>query len=114
MRERRRQRGLPLPIAEKVLPFRSAARSEHVLPGDDTRAPGDGPEVPSDPLQARLARVEARIAEAWVRLEAAEHAGSSRRVLDGLEEAYLAELAALQAAASVASGQVLSREQDIS
>ncbi len=35
VRERRRQRGLPLPIAEKVLPFRAAVRDEEAQLGND-------------------------------------------------------------------------------
>ena len=71
VRERRRQRGLPLPIADRVLPFRLSA-------GHAPAAAGEG-----------------RVAEAWGAVQAAEQAGRSRRVLRELEEAYLAEVAAL-------------------
>lgn len=71
VRERRRRCGLPLPIADRVLPFRLSA-------GYAPAAAGEG-----------------RVAEAWGALQAAEQAGRSRRVLRELEEAYLAEVAAL-------------------
>ena len=69
VRERRRQRGLPLPVADKVLPFRPTAGSASSV------------EVG-----------ESRIVEAWGELLAAEQAGRSRHVLHELEDAYLAEM----------------------
>ena len=74
VRERRRQRGLPLPVGEKVPPFRPPAGSASSLEAG-----------------------EARVAEAWMALQSAEQARRSRRVLRELEEAYLAELASLGA-----------------
>jgi hypothetical protein len=70
VRERRRQFGLPLPVAEKVLPF---------LPGADSAVP------PADAGEACMAKT-------WAALQAAERAGRSPRALRDLEEAYLAEV----------------------
>lgn len=75
VRERRRQRGLPLPVAQKVLPFRPVAS------------------LPSSPLDAG----EARVARAREALQAAETAGRSRQVLRELEEAYHGEVKMYQA-----------------
>jgi hypothetical protein len=112
VRERRRQRGLPLPLADKVLPFRAyppadtsadaSASHEQVLPAVGptpaaaTAADTNAPAV--DPRQRRAEVAEGRVAEAWARLAAAEQAGSMRRVLGRLEAAYLAELATYQSA----------------
>jgi hypothetical protein len=97
VRERRRQRGLPLPIAEKVLPFRAAGCDEPPLPSAElTTDAGDQVSL-GNLLHLRVARAEGRVADAWARLAAAEQAGIAPRVLDGLEAAYLAELAGYQA-----------------
>ncbi len=97
VREKRRQCGLPLPLADNVLPFRAAVREEQAQLGKDPAPDAALGDTPSDPIRARVARAEARVAEAWAQLAEAEHAESSRRVLDGLEEAYLAELTAHRA-----------------
>ncbi len=96
MRERRRQRGLPLPIADKVLPFCAAVYDE---PHDeDPAADASDCDTVNAPRQGPEARAESRVSEAWARLAAAEQAGSTRPVLEGLEEAYHAEVAAYRAA----------------
>jgi hypothetical protein len=69
VRERRRQFGLPLPVAEKVLPFLPTAGSASLT---DTG--------------------EARVAEALAALQAAELRCEPHRSIDRLEAAYLAEL----------------------
>ena len=65
VRERRRQFGLPLPIAEKVLPFRpssSAAREQGSVP---EREPVTG-ETGAVPAVCQLATEAAtRVSEAW-------------------------------------------------
>jgi hypothetical protein len=103
VRERRRQRGLPLPIADKVLPFR--AHTHDVNGSDDEPIAPDGePMAPHwqagddiGPTYPRAEHAEARVAEAWTQLEHAEAAGRSRKVLGALEAAYLAEMAVLHA-----------------
>jgi hypothetical protein len=60
-------------VADKVLPFRPST-------GHTPEEAGEG-----------------RVAEAWGALQAAEQVGRSRRVLQELEERYLAELKALSA-----------------
>ena len=92
VRERRRRRGLPLPIADKVLSFRpgvtpEATHEDPLLVSDDSLS-----EV-SDPLRFRMTLAEWRVAEAFAALQDAELRGASRRALDRLEAAYLAELA---------------------
>jgi hypothetical protein len=113
VRERRRQRGLPLPIAEKVLPFRAdppAHTAANACADDEQRlvsiggplsAPAPAPatsEPAWDPRQLHAALAEGRVAESWAHLEAAERVGSTRRVLDDLEAAYLTELTTYQRA----------------
>jgi hypothetical protein len=73
VRERRRERGLPLPVAEKALPFVPAA------------------------CQILVETGEARLAEAWMELQDVEHARRPPRLLRELEAVYLAEVAKLQA-----------------
>jgi hypothetical protein len=96
VRQRRRQRGLPLPIADKVLPFRAASCGD-ASHGDERSPPTDEAtadrEQPLDPALWRAALAEACVVEAWARLAAAEQAGSARRVLDALEAPYLAKRA---------------------
>jgi hypothetical protein len=91
VRERRRQRGLPLPIAEKMLPFRPTctpdATSEYQL-----LAGYDGLSA-TEPCQFQAALAEGRVAEACADLQAAEMSGASRQVLDRLEEAYFTKVA---------------------
>ncbi len=70
VRERRRQRGLPLPIAEKVLPFRVTGHEKEVA----THSADIGP-------SAHAGQAQTRVAEAWAQLAAAEQAGRSRRIL---------------------------------
>ncbi len=77
VRERRRQRGLPLLVAEKILPFRPTAGSV-------------------SPMEAG----EARVAEAFGALQAAELRCEAHRALDRLEGAYLAEMDLLCASTS--------------
>jgi hypothetical protein len=100
VRERRRQRGLPLPLAEKVLPFRTNAASQGAR-GDEQPAElisSHRGEPSGDSLPPRAALAETRVAEAWACLAAAEREGATRRALDRLEVAYLTELATYHAA----------------
>jgi hypothetical protein len=76
VRERRRQFGLPLAIAEKVLPFRTLAQDEQALPASEhapARSGGEMRAAPGDPRQLPVVRAEAQVAEVWARL-----AGPSR------------------------------------
>ncbi len=95
VRERRRQRGLPLPVAEKILPFREP-------PGDDdsTSPVGEGDVT----MPSRAEAAQARATDAWSRLDAAALAGHPLRELDGLEEIYHAEMEAYRAASYGPSG----------
>ena len=106
MRERRRQFGLPLPIADKVLPFRPGSSTETpcddvLLTSDCTYDGGSLPELCA--TQTALAD-DGRVAEAFAALERAEQRGAPRRALDRLEDAYLVEMAALVRAVRGASG----------
>ncbi len=83
VRERRRQRGLPLPIAEKVLPFRSSTSPE------------------ASPCEPVHTGAEVRVAEAWERLDAAERSGRSPRTLRALEVACLEALEGLESPGAV-------------
>ena len=96
VRERRRQRGLPLPIAEKVLPFRPSQA------GERANAPVSG-ESGGEPSGVDGAL--ARAAEAWEFLAVAEAASRPRKELDRLEEAYHVELATYRAVAGAAQAQ---------
>jgi hypothetical protein len=97
VRERRRQRGLSLPVADKVLPFRASA-----TPETTTGAPppiiDDGLAVGTEPLQLHATLAEGRVAGAFAALQEAELCGASRRELECLEEAYFAEAATYEAA----------------
>ena len=96
VRERGRQRGLPFPIAEKVLPFRPPVRNEATPTAEPTANPD--PDEPQGRVDLGNVPAEARVAAAWHRLAAAELAGSSRRELEALEAAYHAEVATYRAA----------------
>jgi hypothetical protein len=93
VRERRRQFGLPLPIGDKVLPFRLRP-SIDATPGYQPLTSDEHLPL-ADPSRQRVTLAEGRVAHAWAQLQEAEQVGRSRRVLDGLEAAYLAELATL-------------------
>jgi DNA-binding XRE family transcriptional regulator len=96
VRERRRQRGLPLPIADEVLPFRPHACNE-----ESSTTAGERPTDANEErhtLELRTEVTMARVADAWTQMVAAEQVGSSRQVLNGLEAAYLSELKACYAA----------------
>jgi hypothetical protein len=97
VRERRRQRGLPLSLADKVLPFRVPSIDEHLATrrGDVSDAEGGD----SFWTLSRAEAAETRMAEAWTCLSAAELAGRSQRTLDTLEAAHRMELGALGVAA---------------
>ena len=86
VRERRRQFGLPLPIADKVLPFRAGS------------APESSERLPSE---LAYTSAEARVAEAWERLDEAERSGRSSRTLRALEAAYHEALVGLPVPANV-------------
>jgi hypothetical protein len=91
VRERRRQRELPLPIAEIVLPFRLGAKGDATT--YDTPLDGDaGLSTGTDPLQLRAACAKERVAEAFAALQDAELRGVLRRKRDHLEGAYHAEM----------------------
>jgi hypothetical protein len=93
VRERRRQFGLPLPVADKVFPFRPRP-SIDATPEYQPLTSDEHPTL-ADPSRQRVTLAEGRVADAWAQLQEAEQVGRSRRVLDGLEAAYLAELATL-------------------
>jgi hypothetical protein len=102
VRERRCQFGLPLSIAEKVLPFRPTSSPEavidvHTCIVDDTLSGDASPSdpAPADPPSWRMTHAEGRVADAWAQLQAAEQSRRSRQVLDRLEKAYRAELTTL-------------------
>jgi hypothetical protein len=77
VRERRRQRGLPVPIVERMLPVRSvAALSDSVELGESA---------------------ESRMAQAWLRLAEAESRGLPEHQLTQREAAYLHEAQAYSA-----------------
>jgi hypothetical protein len=101
IRERRRQRGLPVPFAEKVLPFRPtvalAAMQEYPWLDSDAGLP-----VLTDSLQLRVKLAEGRVAETFAVLQDAELRGASRQTLDRLEKAYFAEVSTYQASAAKA------------
>jgi hypothetical protein len=96
VRERRRKRGLPLPIAEKVLPLLPCATSE-AASDDSPLIAADGEPALNDPLHRRAALAEARVAETFEALQDAELHGTSQRILDHLEAAYLTEMATYRA-----------------
>src|SRR5262249_11426528 len=106
VRERRRQRGLPLPIADKVLPFRPAPPGEETVAG--VHAPRSGSECAADgagaqhrahtpqeeegqsaPGERRRAEAEARMVHAWEQLADAERRGAPVRELRRWEQTYL-------------------------
>jgi hypothetical protein len=97
VRERRRLFGLPLPIADKVLPFR---------PGNARQATRDeirlacqhGRSAATDPFHDGVALAEQRVVEAFAALQEAELRGAPKRTLDRLDEAHLAEMVTYQAA----------------
>jgi hypothetical protein len=78
VRERRRQRGLPLPLADKVLPVRTGANTAPIEEALSVQSPYDE---------------AGRLAEAWLRLDEAERRGANARTLRALEAAYLREVA---------------------
>ena len=98
MRERRRLRGLPLPVADKVLPFQPATPK-----GPSPTPSSDAPDSVGDIGEGNLPRAAAtgsRVADAFAALQAAELSGVPHRTLDHLEEAYLTEVAAYRAIAT--------------
>ena len=88
VRERRRQFGLPLPIAEKVLPFRAAREQPRT---------SASPEGEGDP--SRTAQPDSSLGwrellhDSWTLLAAAELRGATTRELDALEATFLRETA---------------------
>src|SRR5260370_21950658 len=88
VRERRRQRGLPLPVADKVLPFRPSPTPNAT--SDDLPTTGDDDlSAASDPLQLRAALADGRVAEAFAAFQDVELRGAPRRVLAHLPAAAL-------------------------
>ena len=96
VRQRRRQFGLPLPIADKVLPYRPCSTCS--APKNEPPRCLDANTSPLDPLRLRLDLAKGRIAEAYAALQSAEFRGATSRDLDLLEEAYLAEIAIYEGA----------------
>jgi hypothetical protein len=112
VRERRRQRGLPLPIAEKVLPFRTySGGDEQTTTAAQPSADADGH---VDLEYVRAEGAEVRVAEAWARLAAAEQAGGKQRTLRKLESAFFAAMAAYGAEVTQPSGPLSTIGRDIS
>jgi len=54
VREQRRQRGPPLPVADKVLPFRTAIHDVRALPGDGPGSDLGNREVHVSALESRI------------------------------------------------------------
>lgn len=127
VRERRRKWGLPLPVQDKLLPFRSAPIERFLAPlaedapplpqeplgepvpagtdaswSDADAAPSDTPDTADDTQAAlRLRRAEHRVQETLVALEAASLRGAPPWELRQWEQAYLDEMSAYEAADTV-------------
>ncbi len=110
VRERRRQRGLPVPIADTVLPFRFARAEAHPEAPDapaadvassanraDVAHADDG--VVSWP-RGRVHLTEEQLREAFVALTRAEASRAPQRTLALIEAAYACALATYEAAQS--------------
>jgi hypothetical protein len=101
VRERRRSRGLALPFAEKVLPFRA--------PGDTGTIDQHLPLPHAAPGHSRLEaqldveEAEMRVAEAWLHLDAAERRGAMTKTLREWEDAFHHEVAIYQKACTLAN-----------
>jgi hypothetical protein len=114
VRERRRQRGFFVPIADKVLPFRPATTGDETTgshdherwkegSADDAEAhrdsmhPGD---KRSDEGQLRRAGADVRMVKTWEQLTDAERRGAKLRELQRLEQDYLRAVGRYTAACS--------------
>jgi hypothetical protein len=91
VRERRRQRGLPLPLAEKVLPFRPATSEAYVEGSVVDKLPPDGMDAEVVAASSAEDGGEMRLAAAWNQLAAAEQRQASARELQALESAFFHE-----------------------
>jgi hypothetical protein len=93
---------LPLPIAEKVLPFR-AAHEAATAPSSPIGSPlAEGGVPAADGLDGPAASLpiphdEQRIAAAWRQLADAELRGDPERILRACEDAFVHEVATLRA-----------------
>jgi hypothetical protein len=99
VRERRRQRGVPLPIADKVLPFvpRTSPNAHSLMRDDASADEGMGNGAPTDALRRRRARAEGRVAEAFAALTTGEQRRATRQVRDRLKAACFVEEATARA-----------------
>jgi hypothetical protein len=95
----RRQRGVPLPLADKVFPFRADSVGVDE-PAGPLAESAPYRRVVGSPVQVDVVVAEAYVADAWARLEAAERAGRSPRLQRALEAAYLEAMSALRAGAT--------------
>jgi hypothetical protein len=114
VRERRRQRGLPLPIAEKVLPFGREPPPEPALDDEERQlrpmvvaelseqsATVETEHIMVGAMAAarrRMLDAEGRMRAAFETLETAEHRGVTAREIAALEAAYAHEVATYTAA----------------
>lgn len=101
VRQRRKERGLPVLAREHVLPLWCPAVPLNVpsrLP--DTTAS----EHPDDEAHVRVKIAEFRVWQAYRLLADGEGHGVSPHMLDALEEAYMQELKTWEAAAAICSG----------
>jgi len=91
VRERRRHRSLPLPVAENILPFRQVSCRIDT----DEPATHHSPRTaasPRGPVRSRPQWGEDRMEEAWLRLQEAEQHGAPQRLQAVLEAGYEREL----------------------
>jgi hypothetical protein len=95
VRERRHQHGLPLPLAEKVLPFR--------LP--DPAVLSAEPPMYDAAVAMAASRAKERMAEAWLRLREAERHGATEQDLRALESAYYVAVGGMDGSHPVRRGQ---------
>jgi hypothetical protein len=91
VREKRRTRGLPLPIVDRVLPV--CVEGEPLTDAEETQLGA----TPAEQSGSRQHRAEGRVADAWGRLHDAEVRGQPARVVRQLEEAFHTEVATLAA-----------------
>lgn len=95
VRERRRHRGLPVPVADKVLPFRLHCP---LAPEPSARLAAESPAEGEVQVQEAERVAKVRLAAAWLRLAEAEQLQVSPQEVRELEIAYLQEVESLAAA----------------
>jgi hypothetical protein len=88
VRERRRQRGLPLPVAEKVLPFRASPPTSPVEPELPAASDSDPDEAAALSTHDQVWFAERRLREAHQALEHAERWEASPRELERADATF--------------------------